>query len=31
LQQANREAVRPAGDDSNALPGLPHGADDAKR
>jgi carbon storage regulator len=30
LQQANREAVRSAGDDGKSLPGLPHG-DDAKR
>ncbi len=30
LQQANREAVRSASEDANALPGLPHG-DDAKR
>ena len=31
LQQANREAVRSASDDVNALPGMPHGADDSKR
>jgi carbon storage regulator len=28
LQQANREAVRPTGDDVDLLPGLPQGADE---
>jgi carbon storage regulator len=31
LQQANREAVRSANDDPNALPGVPRNAGDAKR
>jgi carbon storage regulator len=31
LQQANREAVRSAGDDPNALPGVPRNAGDEKR
>jgi carbon storage regulator len=30
LQQANREAVRPANDDPNALPGVPRNAGDGK-
>ena len=31
LQQANREAVRSAGDDPNALPGVPRNAGDGQR
>jgi len=31
LQQANREAVRSAGDDPNALPGVPRNAGDPNR
>src|SRR5690348_14085837 len=31
LQQANREAVRSAADDPNALPGVPRNAGDPKR
>jgi carbon storage regulator len=30
LQQANREAVRAAGDDVDKLPGIPHRADDKR-
>jgi carbon storage regulator len=30
LQQANREAVRAAGDDPSKLPGIPHRADDKR-